>query len=387
MEPPRERRTSRSPGSSHDAPRLAVLAIAGADASTSSARASSTRRSVRAERRSPAGPRARPARGREADARARPSPYATYLSHHGFATIAASVLAAISIIFAVARARLRRRGDPFPAPGRPDDRALVSLVVGGVGFAAAQRRPRGHRRDRDAQPRPRARLQQRRRREGAQHERRDHVRPVRRHPDRDRVRRRGRRDRLHALSASGCSRRSSATSASSSPCCSSSRCPRCRSLTALWLAARRLPAASGRWPSGDPPAWASGEARPWPSAAEQRMQREGGDARPRRAGPAASRGDAGAAAEPSSRSSPRRRRRPPWTGRPSRRLRSTRARTSASGAAAPLALAGRLRVAEPPAQLGELAPGHGTSLPSANTIEAVPSSSGRTSTARLRLAM
>ena len=30
----------------------------------------------------------------------------------------------------------------------------------------------------------------------------------------------------------------------------------------------------GRWPSGDPPAWEAGEARPWPSAAEQRAARQ-----------------------------------------------------------------------------------------------------------------
>lgn len=36
----------------------------------------------------------------------------------------------------------------------------------------------------------------------------------------------------------------------------------------------------GRWPNGDPPAWAAGEARPWPSQAELRAQRQaaaGGD--------------------------------------------------------------------------------------------------------------
>jgi hypothetical protein len=33
----------------------------------------------------------------------------------------------------------------------------------------------------------------------------------------------------------------------------------------------------GRWPSGDPPAWAAGEPRPWPSAAEQRAAREAQD--------------------------------------------------------------------------------------------------------------
>lgn len=30
----------------------------------------------------------------------------------------------------------------------------------------------------------------------------------------------------------------------------------------------------GRWPNGDPPAWAAGEARPWPTQAELRAQRE-----------------------------------------------------------------------------------------------------------------
>jgi hypothetical protein len=30
----------------------------------------------------------------------------------------------------------------------------------------------------------------------------------------------------------------------------------------------------GKWPGGDPPAWEAGEARPWPTAAEQRAQRE-----------------------------------------------------------------------------------------------------------------
>jgi hypothetical protein len=31
----------------------------------------------------------------------------------------------------------------------------------------------------------------------------------------------------------------------------------------------------GRWPNGEPPAWAAGEARPWPSAAQQRAERRG----------------------------------------------------------------------------------------------------------------
>jgi len=41
---------------------------------------------------------------------------------------------------------------------------------------------------------------------------------------------------------------------------------------ALWLIACGALLA-GRWPGGDPPAWAAGEARPWPSAAEQRAAR------------------------------------------------------------------------------------------------------------------
>ena len=31
----------------------------------------------------------------------------------------------------------------------------------------------------------------------------------------------------------------------------------------------------GRWPKGDPPAWAAGEARPWPSQAQMRAASEG----------------------------------------------------------------------------------------------------------------
>ena len=32
----------------------------------------------------------------------------------------------------------------------------------------------------------------------------------------------------------------------------------------------------GRWPNGDPPAWTAGAARPWPTQAERRAEREGG---------------------------------------------------------------------------------------------------------------
>ena len=37
----------------------------------------------------------------------------------------------------------------------------------------------------------------------------------------------------------------------------------------------------GKWPNGEPPAWAAGEARPWPS----RARAAGRPARPRRASP------------------------------------------------------------------------------------------------------
>jgi hypothetical protein len=42
---------------------------------------------------------------------------------------------------------------------------------------------------------------------------------------------------------------------------------------------------AGRWPNGDPPAWAAGEARPWPTPAERRAEREEPGARGRRGGP------------------------------------------------------------------------------------------------------
>jgi hypothetical protein len=54
-------------------------------------------------------------------------------------------------------------------------------------------------------------------------------------------------------------------------------------IPAFWMVAVGI-LLMGRWPGGDPPAWAAGEPRPWPSAAEQRAQREataagGGDER------------------------------------------------------------------------------------------------------------
>jgi hypothetical protein len=48
---------------------------------------------------------------------------------------------------------------------------------------------------------------------------------------------------------------------------------------AFWLVAMGILYA-GRWPNGDPPAWVAGEARPWPSQAEVRAAREAGKGAP-----------------------------------------------------------------------------------------------------------
>ncbi len=79
----------------------------------------------------------------------------------------------------------------------------------------------------------------------------------------------------------------------------------------------------GKWPGGDPPAWEAGEARPWPSAAEQRAARQAGAkpaSQPETAtATATAAGPAGAPAEPArpseSRSARRRRRRKGRGGR------------------------------------------------------------------------
>jgi hypothetical protein len=56
----------------------------------------------------------------------------------------------------------------------------------------------------------------------------------------------------------------------------------------------------GRWPGGDPPAWAAGEARPWPSQAQVRAERDAGRSGSAAKGPPArsgsqSKGDGGEA--------------------------------------------------------------------------------------------
>jgi hypothetical protein len=52
---------------------------------------------------------------------------------------------------------------------------------------------------------------------------------------------------------------------------------------AFWLVMMGIMFA-GRWPNGMPPAWEAGEARPWPTAAEQRAARSGAQPGARNAG-------------------------------------------------------------------------------------------------------
>jgi hypothetical protein len=83
-------------------------------------------------------------------------------------------------------------------------------------------------------------------------------------------------------------------------------------IPAFWMVATGI-LLMGRWPSGDPPAWASGEARPWPTPAERRAERDGGGtAAPHNAKPATQAALSSAAAEPArppAGAGPRRRRR------------------------------------------------------------------------------
>jgi hypothetical protein len=77
-------------------------------------------------------------------------------------------------------------------------------------------------------------------------------------------------------------------------------------ITAFWLVAMGI-LLMGRWPNGEPPAWAAGEARPWPTQAEARAAREAGKAQP--ALSAAGADVAPAPASPASSRSSRKRRR------------------------------------------------------------------------------
>jgi len=77
-------------------------------------------------------------------------------------------------------------------------------------------------------------------------------------------------------------------------------------VTAFWLVAMGI-LFIGKWPNGDPPAWASGEARPWPTGAEMRAARRGEAVEP---APAAAGADiAPAPAQPAGTRSSRRRKR------------------------------------------------------------------------------
>jgi hypothetical protein len=49
--------------------------------------------------------------------------------------------------------------------------------------------------------------------------------------------------------------------------------PTLQLIPTFWLVATGI-LLMERWPAGDPPAWAAGEARPWPTQAEQRARRE-----------------------------------------------------------------------------------------------------------------
>jgi hypothetical protein len=74
-------------------------------------------------------------------------------------------------------------------------------------------------------------------------------------------------------------------------------------VTGFWLVSMGI-LFIGKWPNGDPPAWASGEARPWPTGAELRAARRGQTPAPATAGDVAP-----APTEPAGTRSSRRRKR------------------------------------------------------------------------------
>jgi hypothetical protein len=77
---------------------------------------------------------------------------------------------------------------------------------------------------------------------------------------------------------------------------------------AFWLAMMGV-LLMGRWSKGDPPAWAAGEARPWPSQAQVRAERQSGGEGGSRSSSKASVDVAPAPTQPASGGSSRRRRR------------------------------------------------------------------------------
>jgi hypothetical protein len=76
---------------------------------------------------------------------------------------------------------------------------------------------------------------------------------------------------------------------------------------AFWLVMMGMLCAE-RWPGGDPPAWTSGEARPWPSRADQRAAQQGGGGGEALAGTGAGDGSAPALSGANGTSSGKRRR-------------------------------------------------------------------------------
>jgi hypothetical protein len=76
---------------------------------------------------------------------------------------------------------------------------------------------------------------------------------------------------------------------------------------AFWLVTMGMLCAE-RWPGGDPPAWSTGEARPWPSRAEQRAAQQGGAGGEALVGAGAGGGSASAPAGANGASSGKRRR-------------------------------------------------------------------------------
>jgi hypothetical protein len=80
--------------------------------------------------------------------------------------------------------------------------------------------------------------------------------------------------------------------------------PTLQLIPTFWLVATGI-LLMERWPNGDPPAWASGEARPWPTQAEARAQREQangtsgkGKGRPQVSQPVPQAGDSGSEGVP-----------------------------------------------------------------------------------------
>jgi hypothetical protein len=81
---------------------------------------------------------------------------------------------------------------------------------------------------------------------------------------------------------------------------------------AFWLGAL-VPLYAMRWPQGQPPSWLTGEPQPWPSAQDQRAEREAernrAEAELIKSAPAASEGDPAEPVKPAHPSSKKRRKR------------------------------------------------------------------------------